>query len=254
MQIIHIPPLRDGAKRGSEEVFSALVQAIATGQLRAGDRLPPEDQLAAQFDVAPMTLRQALAQLRKLEFVETRRGRTGGSYVRDDIADRLEHAAQNQAVTVEDLRDLTDWRRAISGEASFLAALRATSAELAQLSTYSDEYHHVYIRPAERRLADARFHLYIAELSRSSHLIAAEREIQEHLTRVLRVIPQADSSCEHDFAGHHGLVRAIEAGDPHRARSELHDHIEATFSWSIQQPSVTGAPVPAVDPPGPGIA
>ena len=115
--------------------------------------LPTEEQLAATFRVAPMTLRQALAQLRALGYVETRRGRNGGTYVLDDIAERLEHASLSSTVLASDLRDLTDWRRAVSGEASALAAVRSTPSELEELGRRSSEYTRHYQSPADRRAA-----------------------------------------------------------------------------------------------------
>lgn len=229
-----------GARSSADDVFADLFQKISTGHLRAFDRLPPEDQLAAQYDVAPMTLRQALAQLRELGFVETRRGRTGGTYVRGDIGERLEAASKEQRVTVEALQQLTDWRRAISGEASALAALRATPEELVELRRLSDEYHAIYRVRSERRLADARFHVFIAKLSRNTRLIHAEKGIQETLTRILDIFPtQADAETQ-TSAEHRGLVEAIEQGDAERARKELSDHIDVTYQWSIHQPSVVG--------------
>lgn len=227
------PPARGGAS----EVFSTLWQDIATGRLRANDRLPPEDQLAAQFDVAPMTLRQALAQLRSLGLVETKRGRHGGTYIREDIADRLEQVSRDSAVTVADLREITDWRRAVSGEASSLAAQRAETDELERLARFSDEYHDVYLRPNERRLADARFHIYIAELSRNARLLEAEREIQGTLTRILRVVPDA-ADVQLSDSTHHELVDAITRRDADGARAELYAHVESTYEWGIHQPSV----------------
>ncbi len=59
-----------------------ITEAIHLGLLDDGERLPVEVDLAAQFGVAPMTVREALATLREQELVETRRGRSGGSFVR----------------------------------------------------------------------------------------------------------------------------------------------------------------------------
>src|SRR5919202_78258 len=47
----------------AHRVYSALLERIRSGQLSAGTRLPPHTQLAASFAVAPLTMRQVLAQL-----------------------------------------------------------------------------------------------------------------------------------------------------------------------------------------------
>ncbi|MET1039308.1 MAG: GntR family transcriptional regulator [Aeromicrobium sp.] len=59
-----------------------LLGRIASGRLRADDRLPPEEDLAASIGVSRMTLRQALGSLESQGWLERKRGRTGGNFVR----------------------------------------------------------------------------------------------------------------------------------------------------------------------------
>ena len=73
-------PLDEGGRAGT--VARRLAQAITLGLLLDGERLPAETQLAGQFGVSPVTLREALAELREAGLVETRRGRRGGSFIR----------------------------------------------------------------------------------------------------------------------------------------------------------------------------
>src|SRR5687768_6993283 len=73
-------PLDDGALR-SEAVVRRVGSAIALGLLGDGEQLPTETDLATMLNVSTVTLREALAELRKLGLVDTRRGRGGGSFV-----------------------------------------------------------------------------------------------------------------------------------------------------------------------------
>ena len=68
-----------------EQAVRRLGEAIGLGLLEVGDRLPSEPELAERFAIAPMTLRQALAILREAGYVETRRGRAGGTFVRRSV-------------------------------------------------------------------------------------------------------------------------------------------------------------------------
>lgn len=70
----------------ADEIAEKITEAIHLGLLDDGERLPVEIDLAAQFGVAPMTVREALATLRDQQLVETRRGRSGGSFVRRPLA------------------------------------------------------------------------------------------------------------------------------------------------------------------------
>lgn len=80
------PPLvdlRDLPPDGSAHlrIESWLSSLIASGQLRAGDRLPPEKDLAGHLAVSRMTLRQALSRLESQSLVARRRGANGGTFV-----------------------------------------------------------------------------------------------------------------------------------------------------------------------------
>ena len=58
-----------------------LADAIASGELRPGDRLPTEQDLAAWLGVSRMTLRHALAELAQRGLVTRTVGRSGGTFV-----------------------------------------------------------------------------------------------------------------------------------------------------------------------------
>ena len=62
-------------------ISAGIEAAIASGELAAGDRLPPERVLAAQHEVSRMTVRQALQTLESRGLVRRRIGRSGGSFV-----------------------------------------------------------------------------------------------------------------------------------------------------------------------------
>src|SRR5919202_5247321 len=64
----------------AHRVYSALLARIRSGELSAGTRLPPHTQLAVSFAVAPLTVRQVLAQLEAEGFLVRERGR--GTFVR----------------------------------------------------------------------------------------------------------------------------------------------------------------------------
>lgn len=60
---------------------------IGRGELRSGDRLPAQHEMAARYDVTVMTLRQALAELEREGLVHASRGR--GTFVSEPPAMRL---------------------------------------------------------------------------------------------------------------------------------------------------------------------
>ncbi len=78
------PDLSVTADEPSHARISAwLLSRVVAGKLRADDRLPPEEGLAAALGVSRMTLRQALGSLEQNGWIERRRGRSGGNFIRE---------------------------------------------------------------------------------------------------------------------------------------------------------------------------
>src|ERR1043166_9456423 len=72
-------PVRGG--NAFEITVARLAQAIRLGLVASGERLPPERELAERLQVSRVTLREAIAALREAGFLESRRGRSGGTFV-----------------------------------------------------------------------------------------------------------------------------------------------------------------------------
>ncbi len=165
----------------TEEVVRWLIEAIELGIFTEEDQLPSEADLASQIGVATVTVREALSLLRKQGFVETRRGRKGGSFVTANF--EMVHARlldEFRRYSVFDLRDYGDERAAISGHAARLAAERATAEDLEQIAK-KVRIMESATGCAQQRRADMRFHVNVAQISQSVRLTQAEMQLQSEL-------------------------------------------------------------------------
>ncbi|MGA2528683.1 MAG: GntR family transcriptional regulator [Acidimicrobiales bacterium] len=70
------------------QIGEVIERAIAAGDLKAGDRLPPERELAGWFGVNRLTLRQALADLERAKMIRRSVGRRGGTFVAEPTVER----------------------------------------------------------------------------------------------------------------------------------------------------------------------
>ncbi len=223
-------PLR--APNASELIVRRIGEAIGSGVLAPGEQLPSELELATMLVVAPMTLRQAIAILREAGMVETRRGKNGGTFVSANVVGAL--AARSRRLDRQWLREVSDWRRAVSGEAAALAAERTDADQLAELDRLAD----AATRQADEsfpafRLADSRFHLAVAEASGSPRLATAETAIQAELGEMLAAIPAPVRARRASTGGHEPILAAIHDRDPIAAREATLRHVEATYDWVV---------------------
>ncbi|MSO47832.1 MAG: FadR family transcriptional regulator [Thermoleophilia bacterium] len=217
-----------------EKIVRRLGEAIGSGLLGPGERLPSELELADRLNVAPMTLRQALAILRDAGYVETRRGRGAGSFVASTITAPL--ISTGSVPTEPELRDLVDWRRTISGESAALAAERANPATrqrivavAAQADAAASGAYGAY------RLADSAFHVAVAQASGSSRLMVAETSIQAEFNQIFGSLPGTNSTLalRSSTLGHEPIVAAIVAANPSAARLAMEQHVEAIYDWIL---------------------
>jgi DNA-binding FadR family transcriptional regulator len=223
-------PVRGG--NAFEITVARLAQAIRLGLVPVGERLPPERELAERLQVSRVTLREAIAALREAGFLESRRGRSGGTFVVRSTGDSHADAAEQDATALaremgDTLHDALDFRRVLEPGAAALAATRALSA--------ADRAHLVACLGAartrdsrSRRVNDSRLHLAIASASGSTSVAASIADVQLRLDRLLAAIPVLRRNLDHSDLQHERVVEAILAGDPVVARTEMEEHCDAT--------------------------
>jgi len=207
-----------------EEVTLRLTEAIHLGILGDGQQLPAESEFAQQLGVSPMTLREAIANLREQGLVETRRGRSGGTFVRRALEPPSDPDRRRlQGMPVSSLRDLADELAAVSGAAARLSADRCTPSDLRKLFSLVDQMAAAGTR-GSRMKADSRFHIEVAMSSQSERLTRQEvRRQGEHAGLLwLGSLPEEEVGAM--AREHHEIATAIaeENGDRARLMAERH--------------------------------
>ena len=219
---LFIRPLQEGR---TEQVIRRLMEAIDLGLYAEGQQLPSELELAMQFGVATVTLREALVYLRQIGVIETRRGRNGGSFVcaTEELAAALMLDRLDEWSLIE-LRDIGDEHMAISGMAARLAAQRATEESYQHMAFYIKALGDAKSR-RERRRADARFHMEIAAHSQSVRLTHAEIHLQSQLGELLWLSGQFPLQVERVQQEHWAILKAIQKGDAASAGTYAEEHV-----------------------------
>ena len=219
-------PVRSG--NAFEETVERLLTVIKLGVVAPGERFPAERELAGLLGVSRITLREAIRALQQAGYVESRRGRFGGTFV--TYTRPAPDPGEARRIALADSAQIADalaFRMALAtGAAQVLAAAaagdRARDVLLERLAAVNGA------GPGDYRRLDTLFHLAIAELTGSALLAAACADARMRLNDLLNAIPVLRHNIVHTAAQHTAIVDAILAGDPERARCAVAEHLDGT--------------------------
>src|SRR5260370_13035684 len=124
-------------ERVSESVANQIRQAIFSGQLEPGHKLPPEREMAEQFETSRVALREALRSLEQEGMIAIKRGSGGGAFVADfDTALRALAESLNTVVKLGQAKSdhLTEDRSMLEPVMARVAAARASEEDLSALT------------------------------------------------------------------------------------------------------------------------
>jgi GntR family transcriptional regulator, transcriptional repressor for pyruvate dehydrogenase complex len=217
--------------RPVDQVRISIVQAIATGRLRPGDRLPPEAEQARGFRVSRASVREALHSLVDLGLVRTVPGRGGGTFVNkpgpDPVARNLGEAMDVLLhLDAINVAELLEARRALERTCVQLAAARPSVHHIAAmeqiLATARDPE-----LPGETWLAlDVRFHREVAASAANRVLLvplsALHAIVQPRLNGAIEPLLDRDEI----NAQHTAIVAGIRDGDAEQASAAVDAHLD----------------------------
>ncbi|MER6915663.1 FCD domain-containing protein [Streptomyces sp. NPDC000594] len=220
-------PVRGG--NGFEEALEQILQLLRLGLVPGGARLPAERELAGRLGISRVTLREVLKVLTDQGLVESRRGRYGGTFVRE----RAEHPAgedelrRRVADVAVDVEDTLRFREVLeTGAAGLCAAYPLGPDEARRLRGALAATRDAPL--AEYRRQDTLFHLTLAELSGSPTLTTRYAAVRATLNDLLDCIPLLVRNLEHSQRQHATIVEAVLRGDAEGARRVMREHCEGT--------------------------
>jgi len=225
MTISSFQTLAPGA-RLSDRVADALAAELRAGRIAAGERLPTEVTLAAQFGVSRTVVREAVSRLKSLGLVESRQG--SGVYAQaagfTPLNFDARHAGSRKAVV-----QMVEVRRALESEVAALAAERRTAAQLQGIRRSIAALDEAVAAGQDGVAEDVRFHRAIAEAAGNPFLMDTLDYLGQFLHGATRVT-RANEARRVDFARavseeHAHIVQAIADRAPAEAREAAARHM-----------------------------
>ena len=211
--------------RVSGEVTEQLKQSILLGRFKAGDRLPSERDLAEQFQVSRVAVREALRALENSGFITTRQGVTGGAFVTDLSFEHVVNAFLDLFMADKiSIPELYQVRLLVEPEVARLAAQRVTPEYAERLKeSLKAEEEPVASLPEDLDRKTA-VHFILAEMCGNRFFEGLVRSVMGLTRRTIEAAQPDQPPFLHPPGMHRPIVKAVLAGDPKAAEAAMRKH------------------------------
>lgn len=213
-------------KRLYQSVAAQIIALIRQGEFPAGERLPPERELALKLGVSRPSLREALIALEIGGQIEIRMG--SGVYARQ--ANAYDEGAIG--ALGDSPSELMQARAAIEGTVIVLATARMSAATLDRLRRTVERMRKLAAAGKSPVEADRQFHMLIAEAAGNSVLSRFVAELfdgrHDPIAAAIRGHTETASTWSAAVEEHEQVLRALQAGDPIAAQTAIRSHLKAS--------------------------
>ena len=215
----------------TDQAILRIKEMLLSGDLRPGDRLPPEKELSEKLGLSRNSLREAVKALELIRVLDVRRG--DGTYV-TSLEPRLLLEAMSFVVDLHQdasILELFAVRRILEPAAAALATQRCTLDDIEALSKMVGQ---VDSDTSVEALVehDMLFHGYINEHSGNSYLSSLLDSLSSNTmrARIWRGLTE-ENSVARTLAEHRAIVDAMASGDTDLVRSCVSVHISGVERW-----------------------
>ncbi|MGH3437827.1 MAG: FadR/GntR family transcriptional regulator [Sciscionella sp.] len=216
-----------------EQVVAQLREHVAAAGLKAGDRLPPERELAERLGVSRASIKQAIVVLEVQRLVDVRHG--GGTYL---LSDSL--SVEPVEALVERRRrlpDVLDAREAVETKLAELAALRRTESDLAEIDAALALMDQEVMAGAPGEAGDRRFHAAVTAAAHSDLLDEFMQAMAGQVAESRHESLQQPERPSQSLRQHRKIADAIRAGEAKGAVRAMRRHLQTVskvrlLSWN----------------------
>ncbi|ALE93828.1 GntR family transcriptional regulator [Arthrobacter alpinus] len=218
----------------TDEAITKIKDMIISGELSAGDRLPPEKELSEKLGLSRSSLREAVKALEIIRVLDVRRG--DGTYV-TSLEPKLLTEAMAFIVDLhqdKSILDIFEVRRILEPAAAAMAAGRISPEEITELrATMENIGDDTSVESLVEH--DLVFHGLIATAANNSYLTSVLDGLSSSTVRarIWRGLTQ-EKAVDRTLAEHTAIIEALERGDAELAKALLTVHISGVEQWLRQ--------------------
>ncbi len=226
-------PTPDGAMfapiavaRASSAIAEQIRNAILTGRVKAGERLAPERELAEQFGVSRVTVRDALRSIEAMGLIEVKVGARGGAFVTAPTGSKVAQSMSDMMVmSATSPEDIVEARLIVELGTVTLACARATDKELAHLRELCERGRDALAAGNYTRELSWDFHARIAKAAHNGAVDGLTQSFRSTLSMHPLRVREGPRAHELTVDEHLRIVEALEQRDGNTARRLMADHL-----------------------------
>lgn len=206
------------------QIAESIRDAILAGRLKVDERLPTEGELAQKFGVSRPTIREALKRLAAQNLIRSRRGPSGGSFVkRPSEEESRSSLANTMALLVGmgafSLDEITEARHKLESVCCRLAAESRQEPQLAAMAVELEIQKGRDITDVEFCASDVRFHRALVEATQNPVLQFVMGSVIEALQPIANMVVYRFRERKRIVSQHERLYEAIQAQDSDAAET-----------------------------------
>lgn len=206
-------------------------EEILNGNLKKGDKIESDRDLAKKMNVGRSALREALKVLQVMGMVDIRPGQ--GSYISKQESNFFDvPLAWSIFMNDKQIYDILQVRIILEEKSAELAAFNLNKDKLEKLDSIIGEIKSAYNKEDFQTFLDldVEFHISIAECSGNSVILSQILSIQNLLKRISRTGMQNISVVKNIYEEHLAVYHAIKEGKGQEARALMRDHMEKSLA------------------------
>ena len=213
-----------------EEAAEQIADKVRAGELRSGDKLPPERDLAVTMEISRPTLREAVKVLVEAAVLEVRRGPGGGMFVASDVVP-TELIRRRSELRRAEVAHVLEARRIVEPGVARLAAARASEEDFAALERSIEAMRAIVDRgyrpdDEDRFLQlDVQFHLTMARAAGNPTIETLMRTLFRQLEIARDMAMHLPTVPEWTIDIHERTLDALRDGDEDDVRTVMDEHL-----------------------------
>jgi GntR family transcriptional repressor for pyruvate dehydrogenase complex len=216
------------------DAIGKIKDMLMRGELKPGDRLPPEKELSERLGLSRSSLRESVKALELIRVLDVRRG--DGTYVTSLDAKLLNEAVAFVADLHQDrsVLEIFEVRRILEPATAALAAGKITAEEITELRSAMDGINES--TDVEELVAhDLEFHGIISRAAGNAYLGSLLEALSSSTVRarIWRGLTQ-EKAVSHTLSEHAAIADALERRDVELVRALATVHISGVENWLRQ--------------------